>query len=197
MSPSEPRYTRTAIALHWIVAALVLAQVAWGWLMQEIPKQPPGLRADAFNVHKSIGATIFALMLVRLAWRLGHRPPPLPDTLPRWQHRAARVNHLLLYAALFTMPLAGYLGSVFSGYPVKLYGFVMPAWGWRDETIKNAMSLVHLVTSFVLVTAIGVHVAAVVRHTLDDGGALLARMLARRGERAAHDRLSRRPTRAA
>jgi len=72
MSPSEPhfaRYTRTAIALHWIVALAVVVQVTWGWVMQAIPKQPPGVRADAFNLHKSVGLVILALMLVRLGWR--------------------------------------------------------------------------------------------------------------------------------
>src|SRR2546423_5944884 len=77
------RYTHVAIALHWLVAALVLAQFTWGWSMQQIPKQPPGLRADAYNVHKSIGLVILALMLVRLGWRPPHPPPPLHG-LPRW-----------------------------------------------------------------------------------------------------------------
>ena len=79
------RYTRTAVVLHWVVAALVLAQFAWGWFMQTIPKQPPGWRADAFNLHKSVGLLILALMLVRLGWRLSQRPPPLPP-----QERRAR-----------------------------------------------------------------------------------------------------------
>src|SRR3982750_1515850 len=72
------RYTAFAAALHWIVAVILVVQFSWGWLMQQIPKQPPGLRADAFNLHKSIGLTILLLMLARLAWRLAHRPPPLP-----------------------------------------------------------------------------------------------------------------------
>src|SRR5262245_6741615 len=49
------RYTKTAVVLHWLIAALVIAEFIHGWWMQEIPKQPPGLRADQFNLHKSIG----------------------------------------------------------------------------------------------------------------------------------------------
>jgi len=67
--PASDRYSRTAIALHWLIAALVILQFGWGWWMQEIPKQPVGPRVDAFNLHKSIGMTIFALMAARLAWR--------------------------------------------------------------------------------------------------------------------------------
>ncbi len=77
MRPSDDaqHYTRTAIALHWLIAILVIGQFAWGWWMQGIPKQPVGPRVDAFNLHKSIGMTIFLLMALRLAWRAGHPPP--------------------------------------------------------------------------------------------------------------------------
>jgi len=172
------RYTGVAVALHWLVAALVLVQVTWGWTMQQIPKQPPGLRADAFNVHKSMGLVLLALMLVRLGWRLRHPPPPLVG-LPDWQRSLANGTHRLLYAALIVMPVAGYLGSVFSGYPVKWFGVTLPAWGWRSETIKDAMSMVHLGTSFVLVAAIALHVAGAVRHALARDG-YFARMTWRR-----------------
>ena len=148
MSPSD-RYTPTAIALHWIIALAVIAQFTWGWAMQAIPKQPPGLRADAFNMHKSIGLTILALMILRALWRWRHPPPPLPK-MPAWQKTLARANHGVLYACLFLMPLAGYLGSVFSGYPVKYFGVTLPAWGFKDEGIKNAMSAAHFTVSWVL-----------------------------------------------
>jgi cytochrome b561 len=182
-SASEGRYTGFAIGLHWLVAALVIGQIAWGWAMQEIPKQPPGLRADAFNVHKSIGLTIFAFMLIRLGWRLAHPPPPLPP-IPRWQRLLANGNHAVLYLALFAMPIAGYLGSVFSGYPVKAFGLTLPAWGWKDEELKTAMSAVHLGTSWVLVAAIALHLAGVLKHALVDRDGLLRRMWpARDGQR--------------
>ena len=168
-STTPGAYTRVAVLLHWIVAALVLAQASWGWWMQGIAKQPPGVRADAFNLHKSVGLVILALMLVRLAWRLTRPPPPL-DGLPRWQAVAARATHRLFYAALLVMPLSGYLGSVFSGYPVRWFGVRLPAWGWSDPAIKDLMSGIHLVTSLVLVAAIVLHVAAALRHALAHDG---------------------------
>lgn len=172
MSRSEAphgRYTRVAVLLHWIVAALVVAQVSWGWWMQQIPKQPPGVRADAFNLHKSVGLCILALMLVRLGWRAAHRPPALVG-LPPWQAVTARATHAVLYAALLVMPLAGYLGSVFSGYPVRWFGLTLPAWGPTNGTLKSLMSSVHLGTSVVLVAAIALHVAAAMRHALARDG---------------------------
>src|SRR5215212_1608519 len=143
------RYTRIAILLHWFIALAVIAQFTWGWVMQTIAKQPPGLRADAFNVHKSVGLTIFALMIVRALWRWRHPAPQLP-AMPAWQATMARANHAALYACLFLIPLAGYLGSVFSGYPVKYFGITLPPWGWRDDAVKNAMSMLHFTTSWVL-----------------------------------------------
>ena len=171
----EPaRYTRTAVVLHWLVAALFLGQFAWGWLMQEIPKSPPGMRADAFNVHKSIGLCLLGLMVFRLGWRIAHRPPALP-AMPAWQARLARVTHVALYVALIVQPIAGYLGSVWSGYPVKWFGITLPAWGSKSAMLKDAMSEVHLVTSFVLLTLVALHVAGAAYHALRGDG-LLARM---------------------
>lgn len=168
------RYTRTAVVLHWLVAAIVFGQFAFGWLMQQIPKSPPGMRADAFNVHKSIGLCLLALMLVRLGWRIAHPAPPLP-AMPRWQARAAKVNHAALYAALIVMPLAGYLGSVWSGYPVKWFGITLPAWGGSVPWLKSLMSAVHLTTSFVLATLVAVHVGAALWHAARRDG-VVARM---------------------
>ncbi len=174
MPPSE-RYTWTAIALHWLIAIVVIVQFKWGWWMQDIPKQPPGARVDAFNMHKSFGLTILALMVLRLLWRWRHPAPALP-AMPDWQRRLARVNHWVLYIALFVMPLAGYLGSVFSGYPVRYFGMTLPAWAPRNDALKDLCSTVHLVTSFVLFFAVALHVAAALKHALIDRDGLLSRM---------------------
>jgi cytochrome b561 len=168
------RYTRTAVALHWLIAALFVGQFAWGWLMQEIPKSPPGMRADAFNFHKSIGLCLLGLMLFRLGWRIAHPAPPLPP-MRAWQAGLARVTHIALYVALIVQPVAGYLGSVWSGYPVKWFGVTLPAWGMKSVALKDAMSEVHLVTSFVLLALVVLHVAGAIHHALRGDG-LLARM---------------------
>lgn len=176
------RYTTTAVVLHWLIATVVLGQFTWGWLMQQIPKSPPGMRVDAFNFHKSIGLCLLALMLFRLGWRLAHRPPAWPP-MPRWQRRAARATHVALYVALFVMPLAGYLGSVFSGYPVRWFGWTLPAWGADVPALKTLMSAVHRVTSFVLLSLVALHVAAALRHALTGDGVLARMTLAPRAPR--------------
>jgi cytochrome b561 len=187
-----PRYTRFAVAMHWIVAAIVLAQYPLGWLMQQIPKQPPGPRAEVFNLHKSIGLTILALMIVRLGWRLAHRPPALPP-MARWQAWAARSTHGALYAVLVAMPLAGYLGSAFSGYPVRYFGIVLPSWAAKNAQLKEWMSTAHLVLAWILAIAFALHIAGVLKHALIDRDGQVRRMSwARPRREASGEALARR-----
>ena len=164
-SDDAARYTTTAILLHWLIAIVVLGLIAWGWWMQTIAKIPVGPRVDAFNLHKSIGMTVLLLMLVRTGWRARHPPPPFAP-MPRWQARLARAVHLLFYVCLIVQPLSGYLGSAFSGYPVRFFGVVLPAWAPKNDALKEALSVVHLVNSWVLVGALALHVAGTVKHAL-------------------------------
>jgi len=174
------RYPAPAVILHWAVAILVFALVALGWWMQEIPKQPPGPRADAFNLHKSLGLVSLALVLVFIAWRATHSPPRLPP-MPRWQARVAIAMHYLLYALIAAVALSGYLGSAYSGYPVKFFGWTLPAWAAKDIELKELMSSVHYWGSWLLTVAVLVHIGAVVKHTFVNRDALLRRMTLEKG----------------
>jgi cytochrome b561 len=132
----EPAYTRTAVALHWLIAICVIAQIARGLWMIGIPKDPPGIRAWWFNVHKSIGLTLGLMILFRVYWRITHRAPPLPETLPRWQRITAAASHHLLYLCMVVMPVSGYLGSSFTKYPIVFFGTKLPHWGWDAPALK-------------------------------------------------------------
>jgi cytochrome b561 len=180
------RHDRVAIALHWVIAIGVLSQLALGWWMIDIPKQPAGVRAYWFNLHKSIGLTLGLLIALRLAWRLTHRPPALPASVPRWQARAAGASHLLLYVCMLAMPIAGYFGSVFSGYPIKFFGTTLPPWGWKDESLKELFSTIHYAAAVAFMALIAAHVLAALKHGLIDRDGVFHRMLPqRRGRRPA------------
>jgi cytochrome b561 len=178
--PKSRHYDRIAMTLHWLVAIGVLAQIALGLWMIDIPKQPTGVRAYWFNLHKSIGMTLGVLIIMRLAWRFMHRPPPLPSSVPRWQVRAAGASHVLLYVCMITMPLAGYLGSVFSGYPIRYFGVVVPGWGGKDEALKELFSTVHFVAAIAFISLIKLHVLAALKHLLIDRDGVFHRMLPHR-----------------
>jgi cytochrome b561 len=170
------RYTTVAVTLHWLTAVLVVIQLTLGWSMIEIPKEPVGVRAYWFNLHKSIGISIALLVLARLAWRLGHPAPPLPLTVPAWQRRAAATNHALLYVCLLGMPLAGFLGSTFSGYPIKYFGFTLPQWGHKSDELKSFFSAVHLGFAWAFMTLIALHAGAAAKHLLVDRDSVFWRM---------------------
>src|SRR5690242_2800381 len=102
------RYTRVAVALHWLIAALLLGQIAFGWFLTTIARGSP-MRGTYVNFHKSTGITIAVLILARIVWRLLHAPPALPAFMPTWQRTVARANHIALYVLMLTMPLSGYI----------------------------------------------------------------------------------------
>lgn len=161
------------ITLHWLLAVALIYQVLLGWWMLDLPKSPPGLRAGWFNFHKSIGLSILVVVLVRLVFRL--RDPVAPLALPGWQRRAATGNHALLYACMLLLPLSGYLGSVFSGHPVRFFGAVLPAWAGAWPAGKQLMSALHLGLAWTLMGLVGLHVAAALWHWLQRDG-VTARM---------------------
>ncbi len=167
---SSERYTRVAIVLHWLIALGVIWQIAIGWSMIEIPKSPPGVRAYWFNFHKSIGLTLGLLIVLRIVWRIAHRPPPLPAAIPAWQRLAAKASHFGLYACMIIMPVSGYLGSSFTKYPIKYFGYTLPHWGWDSPAYKEICSQVHLVTVIVFMLLIAIHFAAAVKHMLARDG---------------------------
>jgi cytochrome b561 len=159
-------YHRVAIVLHWAMAVGVCAQIMLGFWMVGIPKAPPGERAYWFNVHKSIGITLGLLALARLLWRAANAAPALPLSVPRGQRTAARCSHAALYLCMIIMPLSGYLGSSFTKYPIKYFGYTLPHWGWESPMLKELMSQVHNVTAMLFVALIIIHVAAALKHLL-------------------------------
>ncbi len=102
MSSSE-RYSRGAIVLHWLIAALIIINLWLGLVGDTLPKD-----WAVMPVHKAIGITVLVLTLVRLGWRLAHPVPPLPATTKPWERMAARASHFLLYAFMLIMPLSGW-----------------------------------------------------------------------------------------
>jgi cytochrome b561 len=174
-APDTGRFTRPAIALHWLLAVLLIGQFAFGFLLGEIPRNTPA-RGFWINQHKSVGLVIGLLVLLRLAWRLRHPPPP-PLPMPVWQRRAAHASHWAMYACMVLMPLSGYLGSNFSKHGIKLFHIVRLApWGPDDRQLYAIFNQTHAVTAVVFLLLIGLHLLAVAKHVLIDRDRLLARM---------------------
>jgi len=170
------RYNGTAIGLHWIVVALIVAAWALGLTMVDLPLSPQKLKV--YSWHKWTGVTIFLLALARLAWRAAHRPPALPSSMPAWQIRAAAASHVLLYVLLLAIPLSGWLFSSASGVPVVYLGLVqLPDLVGRDKALAELLKQVHVVLNCALFATACIHVGAALKHHFVDRDDVLARML--------------------
>lgn len=168
-------YDRGAIALHWITAALIVANLVLGVSMVGLPISPRKL--SWYVVHKSIGITIFMLTSLRLAWRALH-PHPAPVAMPAWQRRAAAASHALLYALLFAIPVSGWVYSSATGVQVVYLGLIpLPDLVAKNRALGDVLRLVHVGLNMLLVTVVCVHVAAAVRHHVVDRDRVLVRML--------------------
>ncbi len=164
------------MALHWLMALALLAQLGLGWAMQTLTDQPPGPQRNAYNLHKSIGVCLGLLVLLRLVW-LARRPALVPAPGPRWQQAAAAGTHGLLYVCMLVMPLSGLLGSGFSPYPVRFFGLVLPRWTAPWPEAKQWCSALHEATALLFVVLLLLHVGAALWHALARRDGVLQRML--------------------
>lgn len=174
------RYSGVAIALHWLGALLVFCGFGLGLFMTGLEFSPAKFRYYAW--HKWIGITVFLVAAARLAWRAAHPVPPLPATMPAWQVRAARANHVLLYALMLAIPMSGWLYSSATGVSVVYLGLLpLPNLVAKDKETARLLLAVHQTLNFTLALAVLLHVAAALRHQWSDRDGVLARMLPGRG----------------
>lgn len=180
-STSSPggRYSPTAIALHWLLAVAILAVFALGLYMHELPLSPQRLKL--YSWHKWAGVCILALSLLRLVWRITHRPPPLPAAMsaamPAWQRAAHHGVHHLMYLLFFAVPLVGWAYSSAAGFPIVLFGvWQLPDFVPVSKELAEAIKPWHELTAFSLIGLVGLHVAAALKHQWIDRDGLLDRM---------------------
>lgn len=171
-------YTRTAILLHWSIAALIFLNITAGFLMAGTPKQESQHDAILFW-HASLGSLIFLLAIFRLYWRLTHQPPPLPDSIPAWQRGAAHTLHWLLYTLMLVLPFSGYLHRLAGGHDVSFFGlFNWPDIIAKDEPFRVFTHNLHETLAWTLCILLAGHIGAALKHALIDRDGVLRRILA-------------------
>lgn len=165
------RYTSVAIGFHWLIAILVLALLAIGLAMTQLDLAPMR-RFQLYQWHKSIGVTVLLLSLLRLGWRFFHRPPPLPEAMPRLERRGAHAVHWLLYGLLVGMPLVGWALVSASPFniPTVLFGTVpwphlpvLPSLA-NKGAVETVLKLVHASGAWLLIGLFLLHAGAALRH---------------------------------
>ncbi|MDH5357513.1 MAG: cytochrome b [Gammaproteobacteria bacterium] len=176
MTNDVARYDRVQIILHWLIAAIIFLMIGLGLFMVELPKQselPPGeesVRAFYFLLHKSMGLTVAMLIILRVFWRLTHKAPALPDSIEKWQQRAAGVVHGLLYLVMVAMPLSGYAQSMFSKYDTKFWGITLPRIAEADSAMRETFTELHECLAFLFIALIVIHLAAAIKHHMAGTG---------------------------
>lgn len=168
-------YTRTAVALHWLVAALVITALTMGWIMTDMATSPLKLRV--FSWHKWVGVTVLALFFVRTLWRLTHAAPP-PLSVPAWQRVMTQTLHGLLYVMLLLQPLSGWIFSNAAGRQIVYLGLIpLPNLVGKDKALAGTVEGFHNTGAVIIAVAVGLHALAALKHHFIDRDDTLKRML--------------------
>lgn len=164
-----------ARGFHWLMAALILLQGVVGWVGHEMNRSPA--KIEVMTAHKSLGITLLLLVVLRLLWRRTHPAPPHPAGSKRWEVRAARLSHALLYLLMIALPLSGWLSASTSIVPWKLWWVIpWPAIAAPDQGLHEFAEELHEVLVKVLIALLIVHVAAALQHHFLKRNDVLLRM---------------------
>lgn len=179
-SQKTNRYSTLAIFLHWLLGIALVATFAVGLYMADLPFSIQ--RLQLYNWHKWAGVTILSLSMLRLLWRLTHRPPALPRSIelamPRWQLLSYRGTHIAMYALFFIVPLVGWAYSSAAGFPVVVFGVLpLPDFVPVSKDLAALIKPWHQITAFTLAGLVVVHVTAALKHQWFDKDHLINRML--------------------
>ena len=197
MNHSTTSYTKTAKVLHWLIAIGIFGMFALGWFMSELPKEAPkqmaydlfnlgvytwnlseeiSPRTFYFNLHKSIGVTIFALILIRILWRITHRPPALLASYKAWESKLASGAHHLLYLLMVALPVSGVIMATYSKYGIKWFGIPFIK-GLDNNPMRELFKEVHEIIGLIILLVIIVHIIGALKHKFIDKDDTLKRML--------------------
>lgn len=176
VSKPSTGYTHTAIALHWLIALAIVATFSVGLYMHELPLSPQKLKI--YSWHKWAGVSIFACVVLRLGWRLMHRPPPPPPGLPAWQHALASATHVLLYLLMLAVPLSGWLMSSAKGFQTVWFGVLpLPDLLSKNTDLGELLQQLHVLLNFSMAALVFAHLGAALKHHFIDRDDVLTRMI--------------------
>jgi cytochrome b561 len=169
-------YSLTARALHWITAALVLTTIPVGVVIVNEWGGP--LQDPLYDLHRSIGALLILVIMVRLGYRLTHPPLPLPDDIPPVQRLAARATHWALYGLLVVQPFVGWAATSAYGAQIVVFGlFELPPILCQDRALSDRLFVVHALIGAAIACLVAMHIGAALYHHFVRGDRVLMRMI--------------------
>ena len=172
-------YSLAARVLHWLTAALVLTMMPIGIAMANFDFGA-AVEDTLYHLHRSIGALLLPIVLVRLIYRLRHPAPPLPADMPAIQQFAAHATHWALYALLIVQPIVGWIATSAYRAPMLLFWlFELPPIWPEDQPFSEAMFAVHRSLGIVIALLICAHIGAALYHHFIRKDGVLMRMVER------------------
>jgi cytochrome b561 len=183
---TENKYSKTAIYLHWIIAVLMIVNVSLGWIADSLPDAWIRLTIDT---HKSIGISVLCLVLMRVLWRIGHKPPALPDSFKVWEKNYPILDIGGLYLLMFLVPISGWLHDSAwkdaATHPMQLFytipwpriAFIEHMEPVFKERLHDIFGEAHELMSTVLVALFVLHILGVLKHMVIDKQSIMSRML--------------------
>jgi cytochrome b561 len=176
MTADRAVYGTPARILHWTVALIVLAIIPLGISLEHLPQ---GRWQDAgYDLHRSLGVLLLALMLVRIAWRLSHGAPPPPHDINALQEKAAAATHLALYVLLAVNPVVGWLATSAYGAPIIFFGMAeVPALLAKDEDMATILFGAHKLFGILTGVLVLAHIGAAMLHRFILRDSVMGRMV--------------------
>jgi cytochrome b561 len=196
MKQTPSRYTKTAIVLHWLIAIFIALMFVLGWYMAELPKEAPkqlaydlfdlgvytwqlaeeaSPRTFYFNLHKSLGLTVLALIFLRVLWRITHTPPAALSSYKAIEKKVATATHHSLYLLMLAVPVTGLIMAINSKYGVKWFGIDVIA-GLDNKPVRDFFECTHEFVGIVLLVLIGIHLLGALKHKFIDKDNTMSRM---------------------
>jgi cytochrome b561 len=171
----DARYSPVAIFFHWVTAALILVN----WLLPHLAEFMARTNAPrVIALHRSIGVTVLALVLLRAAWRFISPPPALPGGTVQLVRIAAHLGHAALYLLMIAVPVLGILFTWAGGRTLSVWGAVdFPPPAWVDPDLHDTLRSLHESCANAILWLVGLHVLAVLMHHYVFQDRLLDRML--------------------
>lgn len=168
------RYGAVAMALHWLIAALLLVNIALGLYVAEIMPDADPMHGAVLQFHKSVGLTVLVLSLLRVLWRLVNPAPPLPEIMARSTKFLAHISHVVLYVLIVIIPLTGWamVSASRSATAVSYFGlFHWPNLPFltslpRPEKVSlhHAFNTSHVVLALFALVLVPIHIAGALYH---------------------------------
>ena len=167
-------YGLVAILFHWLVAAAVVFLFGLGLWMVDLSYYDPNYRSS-FALHRGLGVLLFALLALRLVWRLVN-PAPRPQGRP-WERRLATLAHVALYLLLFATMLTGYLISTADGRSIDVFGWFQVPATLTGRNQEDWAGDLHEILAWSVVALASLHALAALKHAIIHRDGTLRRML--------------------